>query len=150
MTDGTHDAYVLLEPVEYLSADGETVYAVYGQHTSALSGNTVDAMLYFSADGEYLYAFAFPDIDANGASTPVALTLQPGDTFTDYVQYYTFDENDNATYQYELSDDVFTWGDNGFSFYAGYPGDGDYAVGIIAYDFDNNLVANFEFITYTR
>lgn len=150
LTDGTHDAYVLLEPIEYLSADGETVYAVYGQHTGALSGNSVDAMLYFNADGEFLYAYAFPDADANGASTPVALTLQPGDTFTDYIQYYTFDENDNASYQYELSDDVFTWSENGFSFYAGYPGDGEYAVGIIAYDFDNNLVANFEFITYTR
>ena len=31
-----------------------------------------------------------------------------------------------------------------------YPVDGQYAVGIVAYDFDNNFVANFEFINYTR
>lgn len=150
LTDGTHDAYVLLEPVEYLSAEGETVYAVFGQYTNALSGNQVDAMLYFNADGEYLYAYAFPDSDENGASNPVEITLQTGDTFNDYIQYYSFDENNEAVYQYELSEDIFTWGENGFSFYASYPGDGEYAVGIIAYDFDNNFVAEFEFITYTR
>ena len=45
---------------------------------------------------------------------------------------------------------MFTWGEQGFSFYTSYPGDGDYAVGIIAYDFDDNFVANYELITYTR
>ena len=88
--------------------------------------------------------------DGNGASTPVEITPQVGDRFTDYVQYYTFDANNNATFSYELSDDVFTWGEKGFSFYSSYPVDGQYAVGIVAYDFDNNQVANFEFINYTR
>ena len=150
LTDGEHDAYVLLEPAEYLSADGETVYAVYGQYTDVQSNTPVDAMLYFDADGNFLYAYAFPDTDDNGASTPVELTPQIGDQFTDYVQYYTYDSNDNPTYSYELSEDVFTWGEEGFSFYSSYPVDGQYAVGIIAYDFDNNFVANFEFINYTR
>jgi Clostripain family len=150
LTDGEHEAYVLLEPAEYLSTDGETVYAVYGQFTDALTGTPVDSMLYFDADGNFLYAYSFPDDDANGASTPVEITPQVGDQFTDYVQYYTFDSNDNPTYSYELSGDVFTWGEQGFSFYSSYPVDGQYAVGIIAYDFDNNFVANFEFITYAR
>ena len=150
LTDGEHDAYVLLEPAEYLSADGETVYAVYGQYTDALSNTAEEAMLYFDADGNFLYAYEFPDMDENGASTPVAITPQIGDQFTDYVQFYTYDANDNPTYSYELSDDVFTWGEEGFSFYSSYPVDGQYAVGIIAYDFDNNFVANFEFINYTR
>jgi hypothetical protein len=150
LTDGEHDAFVLLEPAEYLSADGETVYQVYGQYTDALSGTPVEASLYFDADGNFLYAYAFPDEDENGASTPVEITPQVGDQFTDYVQYYTFDSNDNPTFSYELSDDVFTWGEQGFSFYASYPVDGQYAVGIVAYDFDNNFVANFEFINYTR
>ena len=150
LTDGEHDAYVLLEPAEYLSADGQTVYQVYGQYTAAISGTPVDASFYFDADGNFLYAYAFPDEDANGASTPAEITPQIGDHFTDYVQYYTFDSNDNATYSYELSDDVFTWGEQGFSYYSSYPVDGQYAVGIIAYDFDNNSVSNFEFINYTR
>ncbi|RPJ19277.1 MAG: hypothetical protein EHM33_30540 [Chloroflexi bacterium] len=150
LTDGEHDAYVLLEPAEYLSTDGETVYAVYGQYTNVLGNTPVDAMLYFDADGNFLYAYAFPDGDDNGASTPTEITFQVGDTFTDYVQYYTFDANDNATYSYDLSDDVFTWGEQGFSFYSSYPVDGEYAVGIIAYDFDNNSVSSFEFINYTR
>jgi hypothetical protein len=150
LTDGEHDAYVLLEPAEYLSADGETVYAVYGQYTFVDSGTPVDASLYFDADGNFLYAYAFPDQDDNGASTPVEINPQIGDQFTDYVQYYTYDSNDNPTFSYELSDDVFTWGEEGFSFYASYPVDGQYAVGVVAYDFDNNFVANFEFITYTR
>ncbi len=150
MTDGEHDAYVLLEPYEYLSADGKTVYEVFGQYTDALNGFPVDASLFFDADGNFLYAYAYPDTDANGASTPVEITPQIGDKFTDYIQYYTFDSNDEPIYDYDLSDDVFTWGEQGFSFYAGYLGDGEYAVGIIAYDFDDNFVANYEFITYKR
>ena len=150
LTDGEHDAYVLLEPAEYLSADGETVYQVYGQYTDTLSNTPVEASLYFDADGNFLYAYAFPDEDDNGASTPVEINPQVGDQFTDYVQFYTFDADNNATYSYELSDDVFTWGEQGFSFYSSYPVDGQYAVGIIAYDFDNNQVSNFEFINYTR
>ena len=150
LTDGEHNAFVLLEPAEYLSADGETVYQVYGRYTDALSGTPVEARLYFDADGNFLYAYAFPDEDDNGASTPVEITPQIGDQFTDYVQFYTFDANNNASFSYELSDDVFTWGEQGFSFYSSYPVDGEYAVGIVAYDFDNNQVANFEFINYTR
>lgn len=150
MTDGTHDAFVLLEPYEYLSADGKTVYTLYGQYTDVLSGIPVEASLFFDADGNFLYAYAYPDTDGNGSSTPVEITPQTGDTFTDYVQFITFDSEDNAEYSYELSDDVFTWGEAGFSFYASYPADGEYAVGIIAYDFDDNFVSNFEFITYTR
>ena len=150
LTDGEHEAFVLLQPAEYLSSAGATVYQVYGQYTYALSDTPVEASLYFDADGNVLYAYAFPDADANGASTPVEITPQTGDQFTDYVQYYTFDSNNQATYSYELSDDVFTWGEQGFSYFASYPVDGQYAVGIIAYDFDNNFVANFEFINYTR
>jgi hypothetical protein len=150
MTDGTHDAYVLLEPYEYLSADGKTVYTVYGQYTDARSGNPVEASLFFDAEGVFLYAYAYPDTDDNGVSSPVELTPEIGDTFTDYVQYYTYDANDEAIFNYELSDDVFTWGEQGFSFYESYPETGDYAVGIVAYDFDDNFVASFETITYTR
>lgn len=150
MTDGEHEAFVLLEPYEYLSADDKTVYSVYGQYTDVLSGLPVDASFFFDADGGFLYAYAYPDTDENGVSTPVEITPQTGDKFTDYVQYYTFDANDNAEFSYDLSDDVFTWGEQGFSFYASYPADGEYAFGIIAYDFDNNLVSNFEFINYQR
>jgi hypothetical protein len=150
LTDGQHEAFVLLQPAEYLSSAGETVYQVYGQYTDALSNTPVDAGLYFDADGNFLYAYAFPDEDQNGASTPVEITPQIGDQFNDYVQYYKFDSNNQATYSYELSSDVFTWGEQGFSYFASYPVDGQYAVGIVAYDFDNNFVANFEFINYTR
>lgn len=150
LTDGTHEAFVLLQPYEYLSADNETVYEVYGQYTDLSGGTPVEASLFFDADGNFLYAYAYPDVDENGASSPVEITPQIGDTFTDYVQFYTYDANDEPIYNYELSDDVFTWGEEGFSFYTSYPADGDYAVGIIAYDFDNNFVANYEFITYTR
>jgi hypothetical protein len=150
LTDGTHEAFVLLQPYEYLSTDGETVYEVYGQYTEVTGGIPVEASLFFDADGNFLYAYAYPDTDENGASSPVEITPQIGDTFSDYVQFYTYDANDEPIYNYELSDDVFTWGEEGFSFYTSYPADGDYAVGIIAYDFDNNFVANYEFITYTR
>jgi hypothetical protein len=150
LTDGQHDAFVLLEPYEYLSTDGETIYTVYGQYTEGVSGTAVEASLFFDADGNFLYAYGYPDSDDNGASSPVEITPQIGDTFSDYVQYYTYDANDEPIYNYDLSDDVFTWGEEGFSFYTSYPADGDYAVGIIAYDFDNNFVANFETFTYTR
>ena len=150
LTDGTHEAFALFEPAEYLSADGQTVYYVYGQYTDALSNTPVDAGLYFDADGNFLYAYAFPDNNNDGASNPVEITPQIGDHFADYIQYYEYDANNNPIYDYVLSDDVFTWGEQGFSFFSSYPADGQYAVGIIAYDFDNNFVANFEFINYTR
>ena len=150
LTDGTHEAFALFEPAEYLSADGQTVYYVYGQYTDALSNTPVDAGLYFDADGNFLYAYAFPDNNNDGASNPVEITPQIGDHFTDYIQYYEYDANNNPIYDYVLSDDAFTWGEQGFSFFSSYPADGQYAVGIIAYDFDNNFVANFEFINYTR
>jgi hypothetical protein len=148
LTDGTHEAYALFEPAEYLSSDGKTVYAVYGQFTSAEATEPVDAMLYFDAYGNYLYAYAFPQSD--GVSTPVEIHPQPGDHFTDYVQLIAFDENDDPYYDYVPSDDVWTWGDQPFSFFAAYPVDGDYAVGIEAYDFDNNFVEGYTFITYAN
>ncbi len=150
LTDGNHDAYALFEPSEYLSADGKTVYLVYGQYTPAAGATPVDARLYFDADGNYLYAYAFPDSNSDGASTPVEITLQPGDRFTDYVQEILFDENDQPYYDYTPSEDVWTWGDEPFSFYPSYPVDGQYAVGILAYDFDNNFVENYEYINYQR
>jgi hypothetical protein len=150
LTDGSHEAYALFEPSEYLSADGKRVYAVYGQYTSADSTTPVDARLYFDNKGNYLYAYAFPDEGNTGASTPVEITPQAGDHFTDYVQYIAFDENDQPYYDYMPSEDIWTWGDQPLSFYAAYVVDGQYAVGIIAYDFDNNFVESDEYINYTR
>lgn len=150
MTDGNHEAYALFEPSEYLSVEGQTVYAVYGQYTSAEATAQVDAMLYFDADGNYLYAYAFPDSNNDGASNPIEIDPQPGDHFTDYSQSILFDENDQPYYDYTPSEDVWTWGDEPFSFYGAYPVDGQYAVGIIAYDFDNNFVENYEYINYQQ
>jgi hypothetical protein len=150
MTDGSHEAFALFEPEEYLSADGETVYGVYGQYTAVGATEPVDALLSFDADGNFLYAYAFPDDDGDGASTPVEITMQPGDTFTDYVQYILFDESDQPYYDYALSEDVWTWGELPFSFFPAYPVDGTYAIGIIVYDFDNNFVESYEYIDYQR
>jgi hypothetical protein len=148
LTDGNYEAYALFEPAEYYSADGLTVYGVYGQYTAVGETTPLDAMIYFDADGNYLYAYAFPE--SEGASTPVEINPQPGDHFTDYVQMIEFDEDDQPYYDYTPSDDVWTWGDQPFSFYAAYPVDGDYAVGILAYDFDNNFVEADEYIHYQR
>jgi hypothetical protein len=150
LTDGEHEAYALFEPSEYLSADGKTVYAVYGQYSSAEATEPVDAMLYFDADGNYLYSYAFPDSNNDGASDPVAINPQPGDHFTDYSLAILFDENDQPYNDYSPSEDVWTWGEQAFSFYAAYPVDGQYSVGIIAYDFDNNFVEEYEYINYQR
>ncbi len=150
LTDGTHEAYALLEPAEYYNADGLTVYAVFGIYTPASTGTPVDAMLYFDADGNYLYAYAFPDTDNDGASTPAEIRPQPGDNFTDYVQLIAFDDNDEPYYDYVASEDVWTWGDVPFSFFAAYPVDGEYAVGILVYDFDNNFIEEYAYINYQR
>jgi hypothetical protein len=150
MTDGNHEAYALFKPSEYLNADGQMVYEVYGQFTSAEATTPVDAKLYFDADGNYLYAYAFPDSNNEGVSNPVEINPQFGDHFTDYSQSILFDANDQPYYDYTPSEDVWTWGGQPFSFYAAYPVDGQYAVGIIAYDFDNNFVENYEYINYQR
>jgi hypothetical protein len=148
LKDGQHDAYALFEPDEYLSADGITTYSVYGQYTPINDASPVDAKLVFDPDGNLLHIYAFPDGDVAGISTAVAISPQIGDHFTDYVQYYTFDANNVATYAYELSEDVFTYGDKGFWFEAYTPVDGDYSVGFYAVDFDNNITESYEYFTY--
>lgn len=148
LMDGQHEAFALFEPDEYLSAEGVTTYSVYGQYTY-LNGSAPDnAKLVFDPDGNLLHIYALSDPDGDGVSTPVEVTPQIGDTFTDYVQSYTYDQNNQPQFDYSLSDDVFTYGDQGFKFESRYPVDGDYALGIIAYDFDNNPYASYELIKY--
>jgi hypothetical protein len=150
LTDGEHEAYALFQPLEYLNAEGQTVYGLYGQYTDAFSDTPVEAVLSFDANGNFLDAYAFPDPEGDGASTPVQIVPQTGDQFTDYIQYITYDASDNPTDHYELSENVFTWGEQGFSFYGTYPPDGQYALVVVAYDFDNNYVGNHEFISYQQ
>jgi len=138
----------LFEPDEYLSADGITTYSVYGQYTPINDAAPVDAKLVFDPDGNLLHIYALPDSDGNGINTAVAISPQIGDHFTDYVQYYTFDEQGTPTYAYELSEDVFTYGEKGFWFEAYTPVDGDYSIGFYALDFDNNTTSSYEYFTY--
>jgi hypothetical protein len=148
LMDGQHEAFALFEPDEYLSAEGVTTYSVYGQYTYVNGSAPDDAKLVFDPDGNLLHIYALPDPDGDGVSTPVEVTPQIGDQFTDYVQSYYYDQNNEPYFDYSLSDDVFTYGEQGFWFESRYPVDGDYAIGIIAYDFDNNPYASYELITY--
>ncbi|MBI3162497.1 MAG: hypothetical protein HYZ23_08300 [Chloroflexi bacterium] len=148
LKDGQHEAYALFEPDEYLSADGVTTYSVYGQYTPVNTTTPVDAKLTFDPDGNLLNIYALPDFDNNGIGTAVAISPQIGDQFIDYVQYYTFDASGTATYVYELSGDVFTYGEQGFWFESYIPVDGQYAIGFYALDFDNNITESYEYITY--
>jgi hypothetical protein len=148
LKDGEHEAFALFEPDEYINAEGISTYSVYGQYTYRSGGMPVDAKLVFDPDGNLLNIYALPDSDDNGISTPVEITPQIGDQFTDYVQSYYFDENDEPYYDYSLSEDVFTWGEQGFWFESRYPVDGEYAIGFYAVDFDNNTVEGYEYITY--
>jgi hypothetical protein len=148
LTDGAHEAFALFEPDDYVNAEGVSTYSVYGQYTAVNGSGPVDAKLMFDPDGNLLNIYAFPDIDGDGISTVVAVTPQIGDTFTDYVQSYYYDENDEPYFDYSLSEDVFTWGEQGFRFEARYPVDGEYAIGFYAVDFDNNIVSSYETITY--
>ncbi len=148
LKDGTNQAYALFEPDEYESADGVTTYSVYGQYTPVNATSATDAKLTFDLDGNLLNIYALPDSDSNGIDTAVAISPQLGDRFSDYVQYYTFDENNVATYSYELSEDVFTYGEQGFWFESYIPVDGQYSIGFYAVDFDNNMTSSYEYITY--
>lgn len=147
LTDGQTEAFALFEPDEYMDANGVSTYSVYGQYTP-IGGAPTDAKLTFDPDGNLLHVYALPDFDGDGISTPVAVTPQIGDTFKDYIKSYYFDENNNATFDYSLSSDTFTWGDQGFKFEARYPVDGQYAIGFYASDFDNNTKESYEFVTY--
>ena len=148
LKDGQTQAYALFEPDEYESADGVTTYSVYGQYTPVNAATPTDAKLTFDLDGNLLNIYALPDFNSDGINTAVAISPQIGDRFTDYVQFYTFDANNVATYSYELSDDVFTYGENGFWFESYIPVDGQYSIGFYAVDFDNNITSSYEYITY--
>lgn len=148
LTDGTTEAFALFEPEEYIDTSGVSTYSVYGQYTAVNGGVPTDAKITFDPDGKLLHIYALPDPDGNGITTAVEVTPQIGDTFVDYVKSYYFDENNNATFDYSLSSDVFTWSDQGFWFEARYPVDGQYAIGFYAVDFDNNTTESYEFINY--
>lgn len=148
LKDGQTESFVLFEPDEYIDANGLSTYSAYGQYTPTNGGQPTDAKLVFDRDGKLLHIYALPDPDGNGITTAVAISPQIGDTFVDYVKSYYFDENNNATFDYSLSSDVFTWSDQGFSFEARYPVDGQYAIGFYATDFDNNTTSQYDFITY--
>jgi hypothetical protein len=148
LKDGEHEAYALFEPDEYISSEGTSTYSVYGQYTYANGGTPDDAKLVFDPDGNLLHIFALPDPDGDGISTAVAVTPEIGDKFTDYVQSYYLNEGSDPTYDYSLSEDVFTYGEQGFWFEALKPVDGEYAIGFYTVDFDNNTVESYEFITY--
>jgi hypothetical protein len=148
LKDGTTEAFALFEPDEYIDANGVSTYSVYGQYTAINGGVPTDAKLTFDPDGKLLHIYALPDRDGNGIATAVEVTPQLGDTFVDYVKSYYFDESNNATFDYSLSSDVFTWGDQGFSFEARYPVDGQYAIGFYTVDFDNNTIESYDYITY--
>jgi len=148
LTDGEHEAFALFEPDEYLNADGITTYSVYGQYTPINDSAPVDAKLVFDPDGNLLNVYALPDSNGDGINTAVAISPQIGDKFTDYVQSYLFNGTDESTYDYSLSEDVFTYGEKGFWFESRYPVDGEYAIGFYTVDFDNNVTENYEFMTY--
>jgi hypothetical protein len=148
LTDGTTEAFALFGPDEYIDSNGVSTYSVYGQYTAVNGGVPTDAKLTFDPDGKLLHIYALPDPDGNGITTAVEVTPQIGDTFVDYVKSYYFDENNNATFDYSLSTDIFTWSDQGFWFEARYPVDGQYAIGFYAVDFDNNTTESYEFISY--
>jgi hypothetical protein len=148
LMDGKHEAFALFEPEEYISTEGVSTYSVYGQYTYVNGSTPDDAKIVFDPDGNLLHIYAFPDQQGYGISTPVEITPQIGDRFTDYVQSYYFDENDEPYFDYSLSEDVFTWGEQGFWFESRFPVDGEYAIGFYAMDFDNNTVESYEFITY--
>ncbi len=150
LTDGEHEAFALFEPDEYLNAEGITTYSVYGQYTAINNSAPVDAKLEFDPDGNLLNIYALLDTDGDGINTAVAISPQIGDKFTDYVQSYLFNESGESTYDYSLSDDVFTYGEQGFKLESRYPVDGEYAIGFYAVDFDNNLKESYEFMTYTK
>ena len=150
LMDGQKEEFALFEPEEYYSADGLTTYSLYGQYTPINSVTPVDAKLVFDPDGNLLNIFALPDPDGDGVATAVAITPQIGDTFQDYVQSYYFNENEESYFDYSLSGDIFTYGEQGFWFESRYPVDGEYAIGFYAVDFDNNIQESYEYITYQR
>ena len=150
LMDGQKEEFALFEPDEYLSAEGLTTYSLYGQYTPINGSAPVDAKLVFDPDGNLLNVYAMPDPDGDGIATAVAITPQIGDTFEDYVQSYYFNENNESYFDYSLSGDIFTYGEQGFWFESRYPVDGEYSIGFYAVDFDNNIQESYSNITYAR
>jgi hypothetical protein len=150
LMDGQKEAFALFEPDEYYNSSGVTTYSLYGQYTPVNSSAPVDAKLVFDPDGNLLNVYAMPDPDGDGVATAVAVTPQIGDTFQDYVQSYYFNDNNESYFDYSLSGDIFTYGEQGFWFEARYPVDGEYSIGFYAVDFDNNIQESYTNFTYTR
>ncbi len=146
MSDGNeaHDQFALFEPQTYGPREEETEYVVYGIYTSQ-SGKSWEAKMVFDGNGQMRSLWAFSG--SNETSAPRQVFPKPGDTFTIWEQWLEFDDAaQDWTYIY-YEGGVMTFGSQPFTIQPYYAFPGLYQVGIVAEDFDGNLVEEYIKVT---
>ena len=124
------------------------MYVVYGEYASGGKGKPREAMLYFDGNGDMRSLWVFAAGAHAGA--PRQATPKPGDTFTVWEEWLEYDESiDDWAYNYYGGGTV-TFGRKPLTMVPYYAYPGEYLVGIVAVDYDGNLVEEYAEVTVTE
>ena len=145
VSDGTTSVVALFSPVAYGASAEEAVYTLGGTYTFADSGEQKYAQLLFM-DGKLTQVYGYQGSDDTGA--PAEITPAEGDTFTILQKWMDLDASGNVTQVVEEPGDVLSFGAGAaFTWSAVYAPVGEYMVGFMAADLDNNTTQAFTRIT---
>ncbi len=143
LSDGNeeNDQFALFEPEVYGAASEDDVYTVYGLYAFGGSGEPLEAMLQFDGNGDMRSAWVFSGDEQAGR--PRQVTPEPGDTFTIWDEWMEYDEaGQDWVYNYYEGGTI-TFGETPLTMVPYYAFPGVYEIGIVAVDFDGNLVEEY-------
>lgn len=150
LSDGNeeNDQFALFEPEVYGATSEDDVYTVYGLFAFGGSGEPLEAMLQFDGNGDMRSAWVFSGDEQAGR--PRQVTPEPGDTFTIWDEWMEYDEAEQDWVYNYYEGGTITFGETPLTMVPYYAFPGVYEVGIVAVDFDGNLVEEYAEIIVTE
>jgi len=150
LSDGNeeNDQFALFMPKVYGATSEEDVYTVNGLYAFGGKGKSREATIRFDGNGEMRSVWVFSGSEQTGA--PRQVTPKPGDTFTVWDEWQEYDEQaEDWVYNY-YEGGVMTFGRRPLTMQPYYAFPGAYMVGIVAEDYDGNLVEEYVEISVTE
>lgn len=135
LSDGIHEEFVLLYPLDYGPPDEPAIYAVDGVWKMA-NGGEYEAIINFSGDGEMREIIGYSE-SSEGLFAPFQITPQIGDEFYVYEEWF-----ENEEFVYYLNDTPFTFNGEDFTFQAYDAAPGFYIIGFIVEDLEGNTYSS--------
>ena len=144
ISDGTHSALALLNPVAYGASAEEAIYSVRGTYTFVDTGEQRTAELYFK-DGNLFQVFGFKGEDT--ATQPSEITPTIGDTFTITRRWLDLDSSGQVIQESYDEGNTLTFSGEAFTWELVDAFGGDYLVGFLVSDLDGTIQQAYTQIT---